>query len=240
MTSQSVLFTLLLFPVVASLPTAAAAQSGSPPAQAPAACRKLLCAPTLAFQPGIMVVNALDARVITAGGEEAEMKVTPLVRVATVAPSRWSRVALVAVVWYTPFLTIETKNPTTGAVTGQVAANAPNFLVGPNFTLVRRGPLVVQLAIVDGYRRYEARDENNKLDQFRHNLIIAPAINFRFAGVLDPTAPAMLRAITAYGIWQQQVTNMPYNIGPNGQVTTDRAYTPGLFFGLSVPIAPSW
>ena len=240
MTSSSVLFTLLLLPVVASLPTAVDAQSGSAPPQAPAPCRKLLCAPTLAFQPGIMVTNALDARVITAAGDKAEGKVTPLVRVATVAPTKWSRVALVAVVWYTPLLTIENRNPTTGASTGEVAANAPNFLVGPNFTLVRRGPFVFQLAVVDGYRRYEARDENNKLDQYRHNLIIAPALNFRFAGVLDPTAPAMFRAITAYAIWQQQVTNMPYNVGPNGQLTEDRAYTPGLFFGLSVPIAPSW
>ena len=216
------------------------AQNPQTPPTPPAPCRKLLCAPSLLFQPGIMVTNALSARVITASGEKAERRVTPLVRIATVAPTRYSRVALVGVLWYTPFLTTETKNPTTGAVTGEVVGNAPNFLIGPNFTLVRTTPIVVQLAVVDGYRRYEARDENNKLDQYRHNLILAPAVNLRFASFISPTGPAMLRSMTAYAIWQQQLTNMPYNVGPNGQLTTERAYTPGLFFGLSVPIAPSW
>ena len=180
MKRSSALLSVMLWPALTLIAADVSAQS---PPQAPAGCMKLLCAPTLAFQPGIMIVNALDARVLTASGEEAEMEVTPLVRIATAAPTRWSRVALVAVVWYTPFLTVETRNPTTGAVTGKVAANAPNFLVGPNFTLVRSGPLVVQLAIVDGYRRYEARDEEDKLDQYRHNLILAPAVNLRFGEI---------------------------------------------------------
>jgi hypothetical protein len=187
-----------------------------------------------------MVTNALDARVITAAGDEAPSKVTPLFRLATVAPTRWSRVALVAVVWYTPFLKTENRNPVTGVQTGKVAVNAPNFLLGPNFTLIRQGPFVAQLGVLDGYRRYEALNDNGTLEQYRHNLIIAPSINFRFGALLAPTAPAGFRALTAYGIWQQQVTNMPFNIGSDGKPTKDRAYTPGLFFGISAPIAPSW
>ena len=238
-TRVSVLLIFMVLLAVALSAMDARAQGGAAPAPPPV-CMKLLCAPTLVFQPGIMVLNVIDARVITAAGENAPSKVTPLFRLATVAPTRWSRVALVAVVWFTPFLETETRNPVTGAVTGKVAANAPNFLVGPNFTLVRYGPLVAQVAVVDGYRRYEALDEKGTLDQYRHNLIIAPALNFRFGSLLAPSAPAAFRAMTAYGILQQQVTNMPFNIGANGKPTTDRAYTPGLFFGISAPLAPSW
>ncbi len=238
------LTTWVLLSAIAGFPPmearAQAAPSPTPPPAPPPACKKLLCAPTLVFQPGIMVTNAFDARVITASGEKAPSKVTPLFRLATVAPTRWSRVGLVAVVWFTPFLETENRNAVTGAVTGKVHSDAPNFLVGPNFTLVRQGPLVVQLAVVDGYRRFEALDDEGKLDQYRHNLIIAPGINFRFGTLLDRSAPAGLRAMSAYGIWQQQLTNMPYHIGTDGKPMTDRAYTPGLFFGISAPIAPSW
>lgn len=230
---------LVAFVFVLSVLTSAGAQAQAAPKPAPAPCKKFLCSPALLFQPGIMVTNALNARVITASGGKAEMKVTPLVRIVTSAPTRWPRVAMVATIWYTPFLTTETRNPVTGAVTSNVAANAPNILLGPNFTLIRHGALVAQFGFLDGYRRYEAKDETGKLDQYRHNLILAPAINLRFANLVSKTAPPMLRSMMLYAIWQQQLTNMPYDVGAAGQLTTNRAYTPGLFFGIGVPVAPS-
>lgn len=200
-------------------------------------CKTLLCAPSFSAQPGIVIFNAFNAPTINAAGDRAASSTEFLVRLATVAPSRIPRTSLVAVVWWTPFFTQTVTNAAGNRV--ELNNNAPNFLVGPSFLLLRQGPVVAQLAVVDGYRRWERVTANGDIDSYRHNLVLAPSVNLRLGSMLPATAPALARSVAAYGIWQQQVTNMPYNIGRDGRPDGSRAYPPGLFFGITVPIAPT-
>lgn len=200
-------------------------------------CEKLLCAPTFSLQPGLAVFNAVDAPIVTSSGDRAGRSTEFLMRVATVSPTRLPRLSLLAVVWWTPFMTTEVVNASGERVL--VANNAPNFLIGPSFLLLRNGPATLQFAAVDGYRRWEKPDEEGNIDSYRHNLILIPSVNLRVGGIFGPTAPAALRTLSAYGIWQQQVTNMPRDIGRDGRPDGKRAYPPGLFFGITIPIAPS-
>ena len=205
-------------------------------AQAPA-CTKILCAPTFAFQPGVAFFNTIGAPTINAAGDRAPSTTTPLARVATLIPSRVPRLSLVAVVWWTPFMTTNAVNAAGKAI--EVRNNAPNFLVGPSLLLLRKGPAAVQFAAVDGYRRWEKPDAEGNIDSYRHNLILIPSVNLRLGGLFGAEAAPLLRSVSAYAIWQQQVTNMPFNVGSDGKPTDERAYPPGLFVGLSVPLAPS-
>lgn len=200
-------------------------------------CRKLLCAPTFSFQPGVAVFNAIGAPTVNADGDRAASSTEFLFRVATIMPSSVPRLSMLAVVWWTPFMTTSASNASGRRV--KVTNNAPNFLIGPSFLLYRHGPSALQFAVVDGYRRWEKPDDDGDIDSYRHNLILIPSVNVRVGALMGATAPALLRSVGAYAIWQQQVTNMPFNIGPDGKSTGERAYPPGLFFGLTVPLAPT-
>ncbi len=206
------------------------------PAQAQE-CKKLFCAPAFIAQPGIAVLNAFDAPVVNARGDRAPSSTELLLRVGTVIPTRAPGLSLVAVVWWIPTLASETVNA--GGKTVETRINAPSFLVGPSLNLLKRGPLVLSFAAVDGYRPYLRPDENGNVDQYRHNLVLIPHASFRVGALLGQNFPPLLRSLGAYGIWQQQVTNMPFNIGPDGRPTGDRAYPPALFFGVTIPIAPA-
>ena len=200
-------------------------------------CKKLFCAPAFIAQPGIAVLNAFDAPVINQRGDRAPSSTELLLRVATIIPTRAPRLSLVAVVWWIPTLTSETANA--DGKTVETRINAPSFLIGPQLNLLKRGPIALSFAAVDGYRPYLRPDANGNVDQYRHNLVLIPNVNFRVGALLGPNSPPLLRSLSAYGIWQQQVTNMPLNIGPDGRPTGDRAYPPALFFGVTVPIAPT-
>jgi hypothetical protein len=200
-------------------------------------CKKLFCAPAFVAQPGIAVLNAFDAPVINANGDRAPSSTELLLRVATIIPTKEPRLSVIAVVWWVPTLTSETVNA--GGKTVETRINAPSFLVGPQLNLLKRGPLALSFAAVDGYRPYLRPDENGNVDQYRHNLVLIPNANFRVGTLLGQNSPPLLRSLSAYGIWQQQVTNLPTNIGSNGRPTRDRAYSPALFFGVTIPIAPT-
>lgn len=206
------------------------------PAQAQE-CKKLFCAPAFVAQPGIAVLNAFDAPVTNARGDRAPSSTELLVRVGTVIPTRAPRLSLIAVVWWIPTLTSEVVNASGKTIETRI--NAPSFLVGPSFSLLKRGPLALSFAVVDGFRPYLRPDENGNVDQYRHNLILIPNASFKVGALLGQNSVALLRNLSAYGIWQQQVTNMPFNIGPDGRPTGNRAYPPALFFGLTIPIAPA-
>jgi hypothetical protein len=200
-------------------------------------CKKLFCTPAFVVQPGIAVLNAFDAPVINARGDRAPSSTELLLRVGTVIPTGAPRLSLIAVVWWIPTLTSETVNASGKTIETRI--NAPSFLVGPSLSLLRRGPLALSFAVVDGYRPYLRPDENGNVDQYRHNLILIPSASFKAGALLGSNSPPLLRSVSAYGIWQQQVTNMPFNSGPDGRPTGDRAYPPALFFGLTIPIAPA-
>jgi hypothetical protein len=74
--------------------------------------------------------------------------------------------------------------------------------------------------------------------RYRYNLILVPNASFKVGALLGPNSVASLRSLSAYEIWQPQVTNMPFNIGPHGRPTGDRAYPPALFFGLTIRLHP--
>lgn len=200
-------------------------------------CKKLFCAPAFIAQPGIAVLNAFDAPVINARGDRAPSSTELLLRLGTIIPTRAPRLSVVAVVWWIPTLSSESTNAAGNPV--ETRMNAPSFLVGPQLSLLKRGPLALSFAAVDGYRPYLRPDENGNVDQYRHNLVLIPSANFRVGALLGPNSPSLLRSLSAYGIWQQQVTNMPQNIGRDGRPTGDRAYPPALFFGVTIPIAPT-
>ena len=186
----------------------------------------IICAPVFVGQPGLVVTNALNKPVLDGAGNTAPTATHFLLRFTTVLPTQLNRVALVALVQWTPENKTDLPN---GGTTPN--ANAPAFVYGPVISLFNAGPLNISIDALGVYQPGGTASAYHTTFNMEGiaGLSLGHMLKMMNGG---HDAPPYLRGVAINALYDQQLTDVAPDFSGN------KRHTPALLFLLTLPISP--